>query len=174
VSAVDRALSELDGSRRRFLSELEGLRDPGFGRRPPRGGWSVAQVVEHVARSERAIARGFTAMLGGRPGPRFQLLDPLRRLAWTLGLYRVIHVRAATPLDPAEPLFHEVALAQLAGAREQLLASLGADPGRLATVRLRHPFFGPMRGDEMLRFASLHEERHRRQVARIREELAES
>lgn len=170
--AVDRALSEMDGSRRRFLSELEGLADPAFGQRPPRGGWSVAQVVEHIARSEGTIATGFVAMMAGRAGPRFRWLDPLGRLAWTLGIYRVVTLRTVARLDPAEPLAREPALAFLARSREQLLASLGPDPRLVTTVRLRHPIFGPLRGDEMLQFVSRHEERHRRQIARIREALA--
>ena len=172
MNAVDQALSELDGSRRRFLSELEGLADPVFGQRPPGGGWSVAQVVEHIARSEGAMATGFAAMLAGRAAPRFRPLDPLRRLAWTLGIYHVVTLRTTARLDPAEPLARETALAFLARSREQLLASLGPDPRLAATVRMRHPIFGPLRGDEMLQFASRHEERHRRQIVRIREALA--
>jgi len=84
MSGVERALADLDGSRRRFLAEIEGVSDGDFVRRPAQDSWSVSQVVEHIALSEGAMAKGFAAMLAGRAGAKREPLDPLRKLLWTL------------------------------------------------------------------------------------------
>ena len=172
MSVVEHALAELDSSRRRFHSELEGLNDADFVRPPTAGSWSASQVAEHIALSEKAMSVGYAATLAGRPGATSHPLDPLRKLLWTFQIYRLARVKTTQRLDPPAALPRAEALARLAAARESLLASLGTEPARLETIRLRHPVFGALTGVEMLRFASLHEERHRNQIVRIRTALA--
>lgn len=165
------ALEALARSRERFLAAMDGLDDAQFVTRPPGGGWTVSQNAEHIARSEAAIARGFSVTLGGRPGAKAEPLDAFRRLLWTFRIYTMVRIRTRAPLDPPESMPKAGVLALLAANRAALLASLGDEPAKLATVKLRHPVFGPLTGDEMLAFTALHEDRHRAQVGRIRRAL---
>jgi uncharacterized damage-inducible protein DinB len=166
VSGVEQALAELDASRRRLLSELEGLDEAHFVRQPDTGGWSAAQAAEHIARVEEAIGRGIALAAAGKLPIKFRLSDILGRLIWKFGVYKVVRVRAMTALVPEKSLPRAETLARLARNREILLSVVQSVP--LAGLRLRHPVFGPFSGAEMVQFASLHEERHRLQIVRIK------
>ena len=169
MSRNDVLFGELDASRRRFLSEVEGLDEEHFGRRPPDGGWSVAQAVEHIARSEAVMAKGFKLAAAGRLAVRTEFADHFRRLLWTFGVYRLVSIRTTPALDPEKSQSRVDSLAQLGLNRENLLSAI--PPGPLTGFRMRHPVFGPLSGEEMLRFAALHEERHRLQIVRIKRSL---
>lgn len=169
MSTADRVFGELEGSRRRLLSEIEGIHADAFVQRPPGGGWSVSQVVEHIARSEGSIARGLERAQAGELRVIGQPLDVLRWLVWRLQLYRVVRLRTTATLDPREPLPVAESVALLVRNREKLL--LATQVARLSELKLRHPVFGPLSGFEMLAFAALHEERHRLQIVRIKQAI---
>jgi len=64
------------------------------------------------------------------------------------------------------------ALAKLGAARTALIAAInGADPDALFRQQLRHPIFGPLSMELMLKFVADHEDRHRVQLGRIRAAL---
>lgn len=166
ATATNTALAELDASRRRFLSELEALDEAHFVQRPPHGGWSAAQTAEHVARAEGAMAKGFAIAAAGKLPVRFRPADIFGRLLWTLQIYKVARVRTTAALDPDKSLSRAETLALLGRNRESLLSAAQSLP--LARIKVRHPVFGPFSGEEMLRFAAIHEERHRLQIVRIK------
>lgn len=170
---VDRVLAELASVRRRLLAELEGFDAAAFARLPPGGGWSAAQVTEHVARVEGGIVRAARRAVehgsAVRPGP----FDALRKLPLKSGLVQWVRmrtVRGADPaLDMAEPPGIAASLARLEQVRGESMGFLEEVRGRdLSRVYLRHPFFGAFPVLEMLGWAAWHEERHRHQVVRLR------
>ena len=166
MTKVDRSLALLDASRRRFLSELTAFDEEGAVQPPPGGGWSASQVGEHVARVEEAVTRGFRAATAGKVHAAFGMGDIPRRLVWQLQLYRFVRIEAPAAHKPEKSAKLAETISLLARNRESLLAVVQAAP--LARLRLRHPVFGPLNGVEWLSFLSMHEERHRLQLVRIR------
>jgi hypothetical protein len=53
----DAALAELDSSRRRLLTALDGLSGEAWSRHLDGGGWSIAECAEHVAAAELPLAK---------------------------------------------------------------------------------------------------------------------
>lgn len=160
---------ELDDPRRALLAATDGLGDEAFAQRPPRGGWCVAQVFEHLQRSETTITRGARTTLERGKGATPHWLDPLRRLPYRFGLADAVRVRTSVALDPPDAPGRAEVLAGLAASRAALSEFLRSLEGKdLAGLYLRHPFFGAFTLLEMLGFIAWHERRHTKQVARVR------
>ena len=160
-----------EGVRQRLLARVEGLDDESAN--ASAGGWSVAQIVEHLSIVEPGITRAVERLLapsaegGGEPRPfaPFSLdeyaeqargkieapgfLHP-RGLALAAGLARLRESRAA--LEQLRPRFES------------------ADYSRL----MPHPAFGPLNAAQWLAFVGMHEERHLRQIERTLGETMKS
>lgn len=167
----DKLLAALDSSRRRLNAEVEGLQEPRFSTRPPGGGWSVAQVVEHLSRADESLARGIPVVVAGRAiQPRWT--DPLSRLLYLSQIYKIARVKSRQALDPADAPPRPEAMARSAATRAALLAAIDAHEGKgVWKARVRHPIFGPLSMTEMIAFIADHEERHRLQIVRIKAAL---
>lgn len=166
-------LAELAAVRLRLVAELEHFDDVAFARTAPGGGWSAGQIAEHLARVESGIVRGARAAVERGNGVRPGLLDPLRRLPMRLGIMQFLRVRTIRRADPAaepgEVLARAPMLARLAQVRAGTVAFLEETRARdLRHLYLRHPFFGAFPVRDMLGWAAWHEERHRRQLVRLR------
>ena len=173
MKRVETVLGELESARRRLMAEVEGLRDPRFGAMPRRGGWSASQVILHLATAEDGMARGIEAWNAGKLRFQSQPSDPLRRLLYYSGLYRMVRVKTVSRLDPEKPLPRDETLARIGASRERLMTAIEEGERRgLWTYRMRHPFLGALSMEEMLRFLAYHEERHRLQIVRIKAALA--
>jgi len=172
MKRVEGVLAELESARRRLLSEVEGVHEPRFSTTPAAGKWSVGHVIEHLARTEEGITRGVTAVCAGKLKVERKGSDWMGRLVYVSGLYRIVSVRTIERLNPEAGLERGAALARLAGTREELKAAIESGERRgLWSHSLRHPFFGPLAMLEMIEFAAYHEERHRRQIVRIKRAL---
>jgi hypothetical protein len=173
---LDQALAALNQARRRFLSELEGLDESGFARVPPGETWSPAHIVEHLVRVETRVVRGARHAAEKGSPVRPSLWDPLRKLPFRTGLAGLLRIRtvagADPALDPPAPLARAAQLERFAAARtatEMLLFELrGRD---LSRIWLRHPFFGAFTLPDMMGWVAWHEDRHRKQLVRIRRAL---
>ncbi len=172
MKRVEAVLAGLESARRRLLAEIEGVHEPRFSTRPAPGRWSVGHVVEHLCRTDEALARGITAACAGKLRLERRPSDVLRRLFYLSGLYRIGAARTSAKLDPEESPGREPALARLAAIREQLREAIEAGEKRgMWSHSLRHPIFGPLSMAEMLDFVAYHEERHRRQIVRVKAAL---
>jgi hypothetical protein len=173
---LERALAALTQARRRFITELEGLDEGGFSRVPPGETWSAAHIVEHLVRVETRVVRGSRHAVEKGSPVRPSPWDSLRKLPLRIGLAGLVRIRTvagADPvLDPPAPLARAEQLERFAATRkatELFLAELG---GRdLSRIWLRHPFFGAFTLPEMMRWMAWHEDRHRKQLARVRRAL---
>jgi len=170
---VDEALERLAGSRRRFLAALDGLDDAGFAHVPKGERWSPAHVVEHLVRVEARIVRGARVVIEKGGGTRPGWFDPLRRLPLRSRLVDLVRVRTVPGADPASdppaPLARVPQLERFAAARAETVALLESVRDRDLSGRwLRHPFFGAFTVPEMMAWVAWHEDRHRRQVTRLR------
>jgi hypothetical protein len=170
---VEEALERLSGSRQRFLASLEGLDDAGFARVPAGETWSPAHVVEHLVRVEGRITRGARIVIEKGSDTRPGRFDALRRLPLRLRVVDLVRVRtvpgADPALDPPAPLARVPQLEHFAVTRAETVALLESVRERdLAGRWLRHPFFGAFTIPDMMAWVAWHEDRHRRQVERLR------
>ncbi len=173
MSPRERVLTDLETGRQRLLAEVEGFEEPGFSQRPSPGAWSAAHVIEHLARGEGNVARGVRAAAAGKLNMRRSWSDPLGWLLNRSNVYRVLRVRTVAALDPTEAPPRPEALARIAATRRELVEAIEQGDGRgIWAFKLRHPRFGPLSMEAMLRFMAYHEERHAKQIGRIRRALA--
>jgi hypothetical protein len=172
IGPLDRLRAELESARRRLHSEIEGIEGEEWARRPGRD-WSIGQVMEHLARAEASIVNGARNALDRGRGAKPGLTDGVRRFIWRSGVTNLMRVRTSERLDPPEAPPRAEVLARLASSREGLLQVLESAAGRdLANLRLKHPFFGALPFLDMIGFVAWHEDRHRRQIVRIKRAFA--
>lgn len=134
--------------------------------------WSVAEILEHLARVNESIARlvdkrvatGREAGLG--PDPEST------SILWTLDVARLLDRRermeAPDRIVPTGSLTFDAAWEALGRADEALQrAVLAADGLALGTISYPHTFLGPLNLYQWVAFAAAHEFRH---AAQIREQ----
>jgi hypothetical protein len=143
---------------------------------PEPGRWSVAGVIEHLARVETSLTRLFTSRLTEAKALGLGLETDPTPILGTLGMERVINrsqrVTTSQAGQPQAGLSAEMAWMALeaAGAafREALL-----DGDGLALGELVHPHaaLGPFNFYQWAAFAGAHEARHAAQIEEIAAEL---
>ena len=176
MSTGDHLQAKLASSRRNLLAELEGFDDARFAQVPPRGGWSAGLLVEHLAIVETAVQRGARKAMAEGTLAKRTWLDALKQLAlYRSGFANLVRVRTPSRVAPGAALPRPQALARLTAVREETNAVLDELRGRdVSRLYMRHPFFGAMSIEAMLEWVAWHEERHRRQVVRLRRALGMS
>lgn len=143
-------------------------RDPGDGK------WSVAQVIEHLGRTEGSIAKLLEGLFAkgvaeGLP----EDAGTASRMA-SLDRFRVQsrHAPLVAPerlVPSAQPVFAE-AWASLQQVRQRTLAAVATVDGLdITRVSAPHPFLGALDGYQWVLFLGQHEARH---LAQIREIVA--
>jgi DinB superfamily len=164
-------LNHLHTTRSTFLAAIEGLSDAQWRFAPPGGGWSIAQITEHVTRVERALVRMLTERLPHAPAPSSPYTPEQRRAR----LLRVVpdRRRRVTSSDRVQPGAHGPALADARDAflavRAQVIALAGRPDPAFAEHVLPHPVLGDLDGHEWLLFTSLHLERHVGQIDEVKQ-----
>lgn len=170
--APDALLALLDAERAAFLAQVERVPAARRGERPAPDRWSVAEIVEHVAR----IDVGVTMILALRAAePRTATpaeLAAARLTPETAARVRGRAERLEAPerVRPTGALTPEAALAQLAAARAALKAAYAsADPAVLDGAVHPHPILGPLTLRGWFELPAHHDARHARQVAELAE-----
>lgn len=161
-------IRDLDRLRQDLLDRAGLLPEAALRAKPPSGGWSILEIVEHLVLAERAILLDLPdpAALIDRPrGFKARCLYPLVLgiLAW--------RVPVKVPSRRMQP-GGGCSLAELRTRWDQTLAWLsayaaGLDPARPQPAVFLHPVAGPLTLDRALRMALLHLETHRRQIQRL-------
>jgi uncharacterized damage-inducible protein DinB len=170
-------LDELDAARRDLHAVVDALpaavRDAG----PQGSEWSVAQVLEHLARVEDGVGRLLTKLVRQARAAgavetegssvrhtldRFRVAEPLRR------------IEAPEMVQPSEGLNVESALERLTAVRARLRTGLVQEASgvALATVSAPHPAIGMLDGYQWILMVAQHERRHIGQIRRIAGEAA--
>lgn len=169
---IEKILGGLESARRRLTAEIESVHDPAFHARPSPRDWSVAQVIEHLALVDEAVARGIGAVTAGKLKVERRRGDSLRKLLWTFGIYKMVRIRVPGAGELPAKATRAEALSRIRDTREKLLAAIDAgERVGMWSHSLRHPIFGPLPMREMLDFVAHHEERHRLQIVRIKAAL---
>jgi hypothetical protein len=146
-------------------------------RRPTPDGWSVAEVVDHLARVEggtaRLLAKRVERARESGVGPDAGA-DPVRdRLAHLDVVGSPARREAPEAVRPRPGVSAESALAALRDSRDALLAMIrDAHDVDLSHVVATHAALGELDGYQWILFVAEHEARHARQIDVIREALA--
>ena len=134
------------------------------------GGWSAAQIVEHVARVEgnvaRLIAKGATLPHTATSDEQQAGLLTATRIRWVRD--RTTKVEAPERVRPTMGLDADAALAQLHASRAAVLeAFTAADPAVLDGILFPHPFIGPLTLRAWVELVAHHDARHAEQMSEL-------
>jgi hypothetical protein len=163
-------LVDLLGARRREVLAAVATAPDGA---PGDGGWSAAEIVDHLAVVETGVSKLVHVMLSRHPGPlpRETATDSVLHRLDHLGLEaRTRRIAAPAAVQPRPGVTRAMALADLERSRARLLETLeGADGVALGTFSFPHPLLGPLDLYQWLLFLAQHERRHTHQIAEIRQ-----
>lgn len=166
-------IAEVTTELRNAQAEMQELLAPlpadAMERTAPEGGWTVAQVIEHLLMTEDGTGRLIGGMLKQLEGTvdteteaigptlaRFQIHVPTRKL------------QAPDMVAPKGELPISEVLAKQADVRQRLIAALERGSGRaLQTMTSPHPFLGPLSGYQWALLIALHQRRHLTQIRNI-------
>lgn len=177
-SKAREVLDQIDRDRAALLRSVERIDAVLLDERPSPDSWSISDVLHHLALTEEAAAKLLSRMLEKAreqqlppdPDPNGSVLDSIA--AVVAGADRA---RASAP-DRVAPRSHVAAadaIARLGASRKSLAASLAAlsdyDCSRLTHP---HPFFGELDVYQWVLVTGWHEQRHRKQIVRVRAEMA--
>ena len=166
---------ELASVRGEFTSALDAVPSELL-HRAPAGHWTPAQIVWHVAKVERAVARlierkdaAIPPMTTVPPGPSTkQVLGVLDKYPF---LDRSRKLMALEGLRPAAQVDLVAERGRWADGRVQLLEAAYVAGPRLSLIFEDHPFFGPFDGWQWVLMVARHEQRH---LLQLRETVAAS
>ena len=172
---IDPRITTLETELTRVRTEFERALDAGPAdrlHRAPAGAWSPAQIVWHVAKVERGIARMVerfdgeipaTATVPPGPSPR-TILTVLDQYPF---LDRTRKLQAPEPITPPAEVDLVAERARWTDGRVQLFEAIRAAGPRLSLVRHPHPYFGPFDGWQWTLMVARHEERHLLQLHEV-------
>jgi hypothetical protein len=138
----------------------------------PPGQWTPAQLVWHVAKVERGVARMIerldasipaTATVPPGPSPK-TILNLLDKDDFK---DRTRRLEAPEPIRPPGEVDLIAERARWTDGRAQLLAAIKAAGPRLTLMRHDHPFFGAYDGWQWTLMVARHEERHLLQLHEV-------
>ena len=134
-------------------------------------GWTIAQILEHLAIVEDGSGRLFSKMLknaeasGERESDSSSVLGVNDQYSIATSNARITapeHIRPTAGLSPEESMM------RLDASRERLKAAMRRASGlALGKVSTPHPAFGPFSAYQWLLSTAQHERRHMRQIRRI-------
>jgi DinB superfamily len=165
-------LDTVASQRRVLLDAVAAVPEPFRDARVDPETWSIAEVLEHLHRVERGIARLLQQTIErGRAAGIAQECETgslLNRLdAYDL-LRRDRHMRAPDPVSPRGEYTAAEGWAALAVSREILLNAIRSGDGlALGELTFEHPLLGSLDLYQWILFVGQHEARHAQQIAEI-------
>ncbi len=163
-------ISYADQTRTALLSAVDDIPEPLREARPTENEWSVAEVLEHLFRVEKGIAKLVALKVGemqSMPEPPRELPEMVDIDAARFAVVQNREIRLDAPerVAPRGELSEEAARAALLETRGILLDQLHAADGlALSTILHPHPFLGELNLYEWVHFVASHEARHLAQV----------
>ncbi len=167
VGALRQARADMIAVREQIYRSVEGRTDEALLRRPADGGWSAAEVLDHIRTAETLLVKGLRRVSRGDPVriPRrawFYRL-PMAPVFWSI---RVPAPKLVRPRPPVELKPADV-VAGLRASRQDLFELADAmGEERFASLLFPHFLLGRFRGLDWFRFISRHEKKHAGQLDR--------
>jgi len=165
-------VEDLQRTRDAFVAATHQLSEAQYQFKPSPDGWSIGQIVEHVALAELRILNLITTKLPQAPAPSAgKRRGPARfaRLDTAIPGRDEKGIAAPEMLMPkgtwASP---EVSLAAFVEARNQAIAAAEAAGPEVLEHVLPHRFLGEFDFEEWVYFMALHSARHTAQVVEVK------
>lgn len=138
------------------------------------GGWSVAQVVEHLLLVEDGTGRLISTLIKQTEGTTETETDPV--LPTLAGLYVADAVRNPIQAPPSVTPKGEISFADAVAAqqtaRQRVMAAFTKGSGRaLGALSYPHPILGSLNTYQWGHFLALHQQRHMVQLRAILSQL---
>ncbi|MEP6743330.1 MAG: DinB family protein [bacterium] len=166
---MKRVLKRLDRVHEKLNATLAPLNEDLFTRQPADGGWSVAQILQHLRLVEERVTKDLEKGIERR-GARVRLLK--RLIPTSIVALRLVRVKAPKAVNPLEAPDKQTAIENLNRARSNL-KKLCADHGDcFRQVIFKHPFLGEIDGVATISFVGYHEQRHYKQIREVLRNLA--
>ncbi|HYX31138.1 MAG TPA: DinB family protein [Pyrinomonadaceae bacterium] len=166
-NSVDDVFMENEEVRRRLFAAVDGAGDGQA--RAAEGGWSIAEIVEHLSIAEAGMTRAIEALLNA-PSQG----DSERSASHSFAPFSLDEqaeqargkIEAPEFLRPTGLRLSE-GLARLKESRAALRAFRPRFESADYSRQRLHPAFGPLNAAQWLAFVGMHEARHLRQIERI-------
>ncbi|MBA2703334.1 MAG: DinB family protein [Blastocatellia bacterium] len=172
-------LKRLDRVHEKLAATVAPLDEVLFARQPADGGWSVAQIIQHLALVEDRVIKDLEKEMSRPP----RKISFIRRFVPTsIVSSRLLRVKAPQAVNPeanAGPAEVNVlpskasAIANYNRARndlKNLCATHGND--RFRQIVFKHPFLGEIDGVATVSFVGYHEQRHYKQIREVLKKIA--
>ena len=164
-------MAELDASREELRALVASVPPDALVRTTGDDGWSVAQILEHLAMVEDGSGRLFAKMLktAEASGERENDSSSVLGINDQYGIVTSnVRINAPDFIRPTAGLSPEESMARLDAARERLKQAMRRASGlALGKVSMPHPAFGPFSAYQWLLSTAQHERRHMRQIRRL-------
>jgi hypothetical protein len=154
------AIAAFNGAVRRTLATCQSL-TPEVWNAHLRAGFSIGEILEHMALSNGLFERRLASIIGKPAGDSvYACLED----------EEIPHLfeRAIEPPGIAEPTGEwrdsKEALARFSASARPISALATEDPGDLRRKGAPHPVFGPLDGVQWVLFTTAHNERHRSEI----------
>jgi hypothetical protein len=175
---VAEIFDSIDETRAKLAGTISGLSDGELNFRPAENTWTVAELVEHVAKTEASIVPLVFRLLKNAEvdgAASDGTINPPISLAEQHEIARTTRFQAPEMIRPEGTASVSESLAKLSESRETirgLRARLEAVD--LSNTAFPHPAFGKLNLYQWLAFIGLHEGRHVEQMEKILAEMRES
>lgn len=175
---MKRVLKRLDRVHEKLAATVAPLDEAMFARQPADGGWSVAQIIQHLALVEDRVIKELQKEVS-RPPRKVSFIK--RFVPTRIVSSRLMRVKAPPAVNPeasAGPAaVNEIpskasAIANYNRARydlKNLCATHGND--RFRQIVFKHPFLGEIDGVATVSFVGYHEQRHYKQIREVLKKL---
>ncbi|HEX9628976.1 MAG TPA: DinB family protein [Pyrinomonadaceae bacterium] len=175
---MKRVLKRLDKVHEKLTATVTPLAEGLFARQPIDGGWSVAQILQHLCMVEERVIKDLEKAVS-RPPRKVSFVK--RLVPTSIVSSRLVRVKAPQAVNPeAKSGPEEViaipgkdeAIANYNRARndlKDLCATQGND--RFRQIVFKHPFLGEIDGVAAVSFIGYHELRHYKQIREVLRKL---
>lgn len=173
-------ITHIDTVRTELLAAVDEIPEPLREARPTEAAWSVAEILEHLSRVEKGIAKLVALKLGemqmlAAPPKEADEIAPVNFARFAMLADRANRIEAPERVIPLGEMSAESARAALQETRGVLLDQLHAADGlALSSVRHPHPFLGELDLYEWVQFIGEHERRHVEQIRELAAHFAAS
>ena len=152
-----------------LLAAVESVPPARRGGRPGEGVWSVAEVLEHLCRTESGIASLITKRLAEARAAGLERDEEVSSVLGVLDRYGIDRgtrlVRAPEVVQPTGAWSWSEALERLGASRAAFERAAAAGDGyALGQVTHPHPLIGPLTLYQWILFVGQHEARHAAQI----------
>lgn len=152
-------------TREQLLQEISALSFEAFNRRIDQSTWSIAQVCQHLAITDRLFAKAILYGLEQKSPPKDEHI-PIHFVS-----DRSNRIQAPQISEPgSEPLPVSQIIELLDESRQKLKDVLAQidDKSVLKTIAVKHPVFGNLPLDQWVELLELHEQRHIEQIKELK------